>query len=360
MNKVKTLVNQLGGWSCVYRHIPGLKLAMDCYPRQVPCPKTHQGNTVFRLTDEWERTGKAFHNGEGCLADGLNVISFCLGVSIKDAADEILAITGGDVSSISKRELNMNIQQETERKAQYCSEEKREQRLKKLQELQMQAQPAFKSKEVIRYLHSRGIMLTSEDLMQFNDTLGFVPSLKYYCTEAKSFIGSFPTLLGVFKDKLGFNLTMHRIYLESEGNGKAPVSNPKKLMSPPDYMTGGAFRLGEPMPMPNGGYYIGVTEGIETALALFYANHLPCWSLYSDTVLKNFEPGSAITHVGIWADREPSGAGLSSAQELMKKLKARGIKVQIYYPQHLPHLEKEDWLDVLNHNPELIPNFKPR
>ena len=121
-------------------------------------------------------------------------------------------------------------------------------------------------------------------------------------------------------------------------------------------MGGGSFRLGEPMLLTGGGKYIGVTEGIETALALYNANRLPCWSLYSDTVLALFEPDSDITHVGIWADREPSGAGLSSAEKLKAKLKGRGIKCQIYYPEFL-NTEKEDWLDVFNADPTLIPGY---
>ncbi|MGI2227708.1 DUF7146 domain-containing protein [Shewanella frigidimarina] len=357
IKKVKALVDQQGGWRNIFEQFSGLKTAIDRYPAQTPCPKTGQGSTVFRLVNGWEQTGQAFHNHVGKLTDGLNVIAFYCNCSIKEAADEVLRITGGDYKTVSYREVSAQLNREQVQRSEYCNKEKKEQRLRALQRVYQEAIPAYKSEIAMNYLKSRGLTLTSEDVRKFSSTLGFHPGLKYYCLEKKAFIGTFPALLGIFKSKDGSNLTIHRIYLKPDGSGKAEVSNPKKLMSPPDYMGGGAFRLGEPMQLMCGGKYIGVTEGIETALSLFNANGLPCWSLYSDTVLALFEPESDITHVGIWADREPSGAGLLSAQKLMKKLSDKGLKCHIYYPETL-NTEKEDWLDVFNTNPSLINGYK--
>ncbi|MCU8005811.1 DUF7146 domain-containing protein [Shewanella sp. SM96] len=359
IKKVKVLVQQHGGWRNIYERFSGLKFAVDRYPAQVPCPQSGNGNTVFRLVKGWEETGQAFHNQVGKLTDGLNVIAFYLNCSIREAADEVLQITGDDYRGISSKEVSVQLNREKAQRSEYCSKEEKDKRLMALQKVYHEAIPAHRSEIAMNYFNGRGLTLTTEEVHRFSHSLGFHPGLDYYCTENKAFIGKFPALLGIFKSKNGSNLTIHRIYLKPDGSGKAEVSNPKKLLSPPDYMGGGAFRLGEPMPLTGGGKYIGVTEGIETALALYNANRLPCWSLYSDTVLALFEPDSDITHVGIWADREPSGAGLSSAEKLKAKLKDRGIKCQIYYPEFL-NTENEDWLDVFNADPTLIPGYIAR
>ncbi|QIR16338.1 DUF7146 domain-containing protein [Shewanella aestuarii] len=359
MKKVKTLVSQRGGWRNVFDHFSGLKLAIDRYPAQTPCPKSGQGNTVFRLVSGWEETGQAFHNQEGRLTDGLNVIAFYLNCSLKEAADEVLRITGGDISTIKKHEVAKQMNQEKVLSSSYCSNEEKSKRLAALQKVFAGAMPADQSPIAMNYLRSRGLTLTEAEVQRFSDTLGFHPGLSYYCTEDKKFKGKFPALLGIFKDKDGNNLTIHRIYLKPDGSGKAEVSNPKKMMSPPDYVGGGAFRLGEPITLAGGGKYLGVTEGIETALALFNANQLPCWSLYSDTVLALFEPASDITHVVIWADKEPSQAGLNSAQKLQEKLRNKGVVCQIAYPDFL-NTEKEDWLDVFVNCPTNIRGYIAR
>ncbi len=356
MKKVKTLVAQGGGWRNVFNHFNGLKLAIDRYPAQIPCPKSGDGRTVFRLVSGWEDTGQAFHNHEGRLTDGLNVLAFYLGCSLKEAANEVLRITGGDISSVKKYEVTRQMNQEKILSENYCSLEERNKRLMALQKISAESIPAYKSPIAMNYLRSRGLTLTEQDIQSFSSTLGFHPQLSYYCTDDKKFKGKFPALLGIFKDKDGNNLTIHRIYLKPDGNGKAEVSNSKKLMSPPNYMGGGSFRLGEPMPMVNGGKYIGIAEGIETALAVHNANKLPCWALYSDTVLALFEPEPDITHVVIWADREKSKAGLNSAIKLRDKLRNKGVQCKIEYPEFLD-TSKEDWLDVFVNCPAKIKGY---
>lgn len=359
IQKVKTLVSQSGGWRNVFEHFSGLKLAVDRYPAQVPCPSTGKGKTVFRLVSGWEDSGQAFHNQEGRLTDGLNVIAFYLNCSIKQAAHEVLQITDGDLGSVKKSEVAKQINQQNVKASSYCSKEDRNKRLASLQRVHSEAIATYKSPIAMNYLRSRGLTLTEAEIQKFSSTLGFHPGLSYYCDVEHKFKGKFPALLAVFKDKEGSNLTIHRIYLKPDGSGKAEVSNPKKLMSPPNYMGGGAFRLGEPLPLADGGKYIGVTEGIETALALTNANKLPCWPLYSDTVLALFEPDPDITRVLIWADREPSKAGWKSALKLQEKLRKKGLYCEIAYPDFLD-ADKEDWLDVFINCPAKIKGYIAR
>jgi hypothetical protein len=317
IEKVKTLVNQRGGWRSIFEHYACLRDAMDKYPAQVPCPRDNTGTTVFRLVKGWEDSGQAFHNSAGRLTDGLNVLSFALGLSISEVADEVLKITGGDISSISQVDITKR-----QKKDDYKKQRERERILKKLQEVYEHSFPAFQSPIAMNYLRSRGLTLSETEVSAFADTLGFHPSLELW--NGKQLVGRYPALLGFFKDANGNNLTIHRIYLKPDGNGYIDDPKPKRMITPPDEVMGGAFRLGQPMKLIKGGKYLGVAEGIETALAVYNATKTPCWSMYSDWVLSGFKCPDDVNYIGIWADKEPSHAGINAANRLKERLESEG------------------------------------
>lgn len=358
IKKVKALVEQHGGWRHVFDKYPSLQDAISKYPRQTPCPRTGEGRTVFRLVSGWENSGQAFHNREGRLTDGLNVISFILGCNVKQAAEEVLAITGGDLGHINNYQVIRTIAKD--KNPEYCSKEKSESRYEALTKLIQESIPLQDSPIALNYLKSRGIILDELEIDELSSTLGFHSGLSYWCNEKLRFTGKYPALLGLFSDKNGQNLTIHRIYLNRDGTGKAAVSEPKKLMSPPNFMGGGAFRLGQMIKLKDGTYCIGVAEGIETALAVRSATRLPCWACYSDSVLAQFEPPEGVSIVIIWMDRDSNKAGEIAAAKLAQRLKDKGIKIKYMYPNHLPHLKKEDWLDVLVEAPDKFPLYIAR
>ena len=161
---------------------------------------------------------------------------------------------------------------------------------------------------------------------------------------------AWPALIAAVRDSQGRIVTLHRTFLASDGNGKAPVAAPKKLMKLPEdrTMVGAAIRLGG---MPENGV-LGVAEGIETALSVRKATGMTCWSLVSAGNLKAFTPPEGVRTVIIWADLDRSETGQKAALELKRRLEAEGIAAAIALPpMALPvHDQKRkgwDWNDVL-------------
>ncbi|EOY6239046.1 toprim domain-containing protein, partial [Proteus mirabilis] len=95
---------------------------------------------------------------------------------------------------------------------------------------------------------------------------------------------------------------------------------------------------------------LGVSEGIETALAVTRATGQTCWSVVNATLLARFEPPSNVKMLYIWADHDLSETGLNAANELKKKAWQKGILTQVLIPPIPTSLgvKSWDWNDVLN------------
>ena len=118
------------------------------------------------------------------------------------------------------------------------------------------------------------------------------------------------------------------------------------MMPVPDDLTvtGGAIRLGEPK-----SGIIGVAEGVETALSAFKATQIPTWATVSATLMEAFEVPEGVHTVLIWADKDKSLTGQTSAHALEARLKQEGIKATVITPKlPIPKNGKGvDWNDVL-------------
>lgn len=196
------------------------------------------------------------------------------------------------------------------------------------------------------YLRGRGITLRLNNIS--SDDVRFSSGLDYYEeNEEKHYekIGVFPALVAAVRSPEGEILTLHRTYLTPTGE-KANVENPRKMMAVPDSVSlkGGAIRLGEP---DNG--VLGVSEGLETALAATQGTGIPCWSTVNAVLLAQFEPPANVHTVVVFADKDHSNTGEVAAEQLRVKLEASGIKVKVLMPQQIiPNGEKGiDWNDVL-------------
>lgn len=191
-------------------------------------------------------------------------------------------------------------------------------------------------------MHRRGIVTRLRP--ESDSVLRFHPNLPYH-DEDGLFIDSYPALLGKIVTQQGRSATFHRIYLSEDGF-KAPVEKPKKMMPIPSdrTITGGAIPIGEP------GEVLGVSEGIETALAVTRATGQTCWSVVNATLLARFEPPSNVKMLYIWADHDLSETGLNAANELKKKAWQKGILTQVLIPPIPTSLgvKSWDWNDVLN------------
>lgn len=218
-------------------------------------------------------------------------------------------------------------------------------------------QKSFSLKSVVAepmrlYLKKRGLVFKSSLNIDQAD-LRFIPNLEYYEERVNERTGEvypvktgeFPAILAGIHDVQGRLVTLHRIYITRKGK-KAPVDDPKKMKSVPEKLevTGAAIRLGDPI---DG--VVGVAEGIETALAAYRGSMLPTWSTVNATLLANFDPPEGTKAVVIFADKDVSKAGEVAANELISRMREKGIVAFSYLPEApIPKRKKSiDWNDVL-------------
>jgi len=346
IDKVLALVKSNGGWSSVYSAYPGLNEAVSKSNNhggspQVPCPKTGNGRTKFRLFRDWVDTGGAYHNDVGALPGGIDVIAFMESCSKSDALNKIIDICGGDLSSIS-REYVQNVKASQPKG---IHDDEKAKRVAKLEKLFQHAIPAAhdQSGRIQAYLNSRGLKTDAKTLPY---TLGYADELWWGDGQSKP--KKLHGLLGSMTDSDGNRITIHRIFLNNQGL-KADVPNAKMLMPPPSYIGGCSIKIDSPV-TEGDNTFIGVCEGIETALAVREATGCPMWSCYSDTLLEMVKIPDHVTSVLIFADKDASGAGQEKAEALAARLRREGKFVDIYMPPlDIPNGSKSmDWLDTYN------------
>ena len=343
IDKVLALVQSNGGWSAVYSAYPGLSDAVSKTESrggspQVPCPKSGDGRTKFRLYPDWSMTGGGYHNDVGSMPGGIDVISFMENCSKAEALDKIIGICGGDLTSVSKEYV-----QSVRALPKGPSEDEIAKRVSKLEKLFNKAIPAAQddSLHIENYLKSRGL---KTDYRTLPFTLGFASELWWGNGASKPV--KLCGLLGSMTDVNGERVTIHRTFLDNNGH-KANVSQPKMLMPPPRYIGGCSIKIDEPV--SNGtDTMIGLCEGIETALAIREATGCPMWSCYSDSLLEMVKIPDHVNVVIIFADKDVSGAGIEKAEALANRLRKEGKIVDVYLPvEDIPSGEKSiDWLDV--------------
>lgn len=153
-----------------------------------------------------------------------------------------------------------------------------------------------------------------------------------------------PAILATFTDPEGEAITLQRIYLKAGGH-KADLDVCKRTMTPKKPMSGGAVRLFDPS---QNGTFIGIAEGVETAIAVHDLFDIPVWATLSATLMKGWEPPMGIMNVVIFADADKNFAGQKAAYSLANKLALKGVVVSVDVPEDLG----DDFLDVLNKSQE--------
>lgn len=354
--KVKALAN--GKWDSVFNAYPALSTAIQKFPRQVPCPVNpgKASSTKFRLQRNWREVGSAYHNDEGPLGDGIDVVAWLENCSKSEAMDRIVEILGGDISKVSTRQIHSVQAQMAKVRDEYCSEEEKSKRMDRVRAVAKTSIPASQAPELHAYLRNRGL---KGDFSKLPASIRFHKKMRYPTSlreEGDYRSPWYSTMLGVFKDKNGNNCSLHRTFLKD--GQKAPEKKTKLLMSPPWDIRGGYIAMDDPVcyPADDGNYYavIGYCEGMETALAIREATGIPMRPHYSSSLLK-FATGVNVegvprnrTLIILWGDKDISGDGQQTAHVLAKRLREEGYLVEVYIPQDdIPQGKKSvDWLDV--------------
>jgi putative DNA primase/helicase len=338
--EIKTMAS--GRWEAIAGAIaPGLNEALGRIGRHVACP-IHGGSDGFRLYKDFAETGGGACNTCGRFPDGLALLAWATQRSFRDTLVEVAKCLGGQSVTPLKADAP------PKRSPEEIAAEDEAIRLKLIDTWKMSIPLTRGSPLLARYLAGRGIAQMPEQEIRLN------PRMMWVQKECQGLVrkGPYPVILGRVSDCQGRGVTLHRTYLSSDGSRKADLTPAKKVMARTSTtsMSGGSIKLFKAEEV------LGVSEGIETALAVKQATGMPCWSLVSAQFMPSFKPPPGVKHVVIWSDKNrpspmhPNGHGQEAASELARRLESLGIQATVRIPPfEIPEGCKDlDWLDVLN------------
>lgn len=332
---VKALKERVGSdWLSLLQDLaPELEEACEEIPEHVACPM-HGGQDGFRFFDDAEETGGGVCNTCGPFSDGIKLLMELKGWTFFETCKKIEAWLDNvdDLWDEDEEESELARQKaRNDKKAEEAmkAERMRQQFLEYLHDLQERAEGEHE--RLVAYYRNRGLSIEP------SENLGFVEEEEYYDKETGNH-QMLPAMAAIFQDPSGEAVGVLRTYLDSDGDGKADVAEPKKCKAIRKGATmGAAIRLHE------AGDVLGVAEGIETAEAVFEATGVPTWATCAANRLEKVVVPEGVAEVQIWADNDSGGAGQVAAGKLAKRLVGEGIRVKVLLP---PEVDK-DWLDVL-------------
>ena len=189
-----------------------------------------------------------------------------------------------------------------------------------------------------RYLQVRGIK---------NPPAGF--AVRFFeasaCSyaSAKKVVRLLPAMLAKFVSPDAKSAILHRTWLAEPGE-KADVEHPRKMWRG-TIPEGGAVRLSP------AGETMGISEGLETAMAAETLNRIPVWACTSAAALVKFQPPPECRHLIIFADNDASFTGQLAGYSLARRLTSvpagKRIGVEVRLPGYHDVGDPIDWNDVL-------------
>ena len=285
----------LGKWRGVLTALGIPEKSLDGHHHACP---GGDGKDRFRFADR-NGTGSFFCKCSDGNKGGMALLMCCNRLSYADAAKAVESVAGEARETPARAAKDPRIA------------------LRKIQDL---VQPV--GFQVARYLKERGLK-PAPGLRQAR--------LAYWNAGQK--IGIYDTMIGVVRASDGSPLTFHITYLD--GAKKAEVPAPRKLITPVQNIAGGAIRL---YPQAT---RIGVSEGIETAIAAHMLHNVPVWAVVSAHGMETFIPPDGIDEVTIYGDTDASYTGQSAAFVLAKRLTREGRRCEVLLP------DSGDWNDEL-------------
>lgn len=209
---------------------------------------------------------------------------------------------------------------------------------------------------VVSYLLNRGI-----DPARVPPDIRCNPELAHKCQESE-ITTCWPAMVSAIRNPAGKIVNFHRIYVEHDGSGKAPVKGEKKMLPTPLdawgkelRVSGGAVRLANPR-----ADVLAVCEGIETGLAFQHAAGIPVWAGVNLSMMETMILPSEIKRIIILVDKDipkngnPRGAGEVGAKRLITRLWGEGRRAVMFVPPgDIPEGKKSwDWNDVVLAHPD--------
>lgn len=339
-----------GNWESIYARLAsGLVDAMAKPGRHVPCP-VHGGTDGFRLKKD-SRDGAGICNTceefDGSWMDGFGILMWINRWPFPKVLEEVAQIIAPDLlDGKAERRSYVPLPPVPRKSPQEVKAELLEslEKVRRMRDVWVSGIPITDRKAIIaqRYFESRGLKPPTEK-DGYTD-LRFVPSLYYTDGEEGHGGQRFPAIVALARNSRGMVVAMHRTYLAPDGAGKAPVSEPKKLMAKPEQvpMSEAAIRLGA-VTSP-----LAVAEGIETAMAVHAFTGFTCWACISSSIMRSFAPPEGVRGVHIFGDLDVSQGGERAVEALAESLQSHGLTVRCDVPKGpIPEGRKGvDWLDV--------------
>jgi putative DNA primase/helicase len=347
IDKVEVKSKARGNWlSIISKIAPFLSDATEKVGIHHTCP-IHGGLDGFRFYKDAEDTGGGVCNTCGNFPDGLSLLTWATQKSFYDVLKDVAEVVGsGEFSNPApKRSILPKVK---DAKAIETEDKIKRLRLRAAYATSIRSS-APGSSLLHAYLHSRGLKSVPE-------MLRFHPSMAYRQDDGSTI--NMPAMLAMVRQSNGTPVTLHRTYLNAQTGSKADVRFPKKVMSHTSDVThkGASIQL-----YPATGDTLCVAEGIETSIAVYEATGIPTWATVSAVFMESFVPPENIKRLFVFADKDKSETGLTSAKKLVESSWAKGIQASIQLPpSEIPDSGKGiDWLDeYLLTGTSLFPKFR--
>lgn len=327
-----------GRWLSALGHLaPSLREAIDHLGDSVRCPREGWPD-AFRLFKDANETGGGVRHSYRIFAEGIDLLMWVNDWSFPQAFDELEAWLGGKPVEVGPAYI-------PKPKAVVDETWLRGWLNKIWQEsLPVDHLMAYPARAYFRNRRMSEAATAASDI-RFHRCLS-------YKDKQGNLLGKFGAILALVRNNQGEPVQIHRTFI-TKGGLKVTLPNPNKAkkMTPPvnKDSKGRQIRLFPPM---NG--YLGISEGLETALAVQQARQFPVWPGLSNTILHSFLAPEGVHTVINFVDKDRSKAGEESALVIRKNLEAQGKRVIDLIPP-TPILDEDakgvDWADQLMRDP---------
>lgn len=322
-----------GCWLRAFKVLaPSLDTAIDKLGDNVPCP-VDGGTDGFRLFKDANYTGGGVKQSWRVFPEGIDILMWVNNWSFVKVYDELEAWLGNKPITTGPVYLH---------KPKPVNETSLRQWLNRIwkESLPLDDLMSYPARAYFKYRWVYSAASSASDLR-------FHPSLNYKDKHGK-LLGKFGAVLLLVRNNNGEPVSIHRTFI-TQGGLKVNLGNTHKSrkMTPPVNKSSKGRHI-ELFTQQNG--FLGVAEGLETALAVHQAKQFPVWPCVSNTMLQNFIPPKGVHTVLNFVDKDRSKAGETSAAILKSKLEQEGIRVLDLLPP-TPILETDekgvDWADQL-------------
>ena len=322
-----------GRWLNAFRVLaPALSDAIDKLGQNVPCP-IDGGTDGFRLFRDANETGGGVKQSWRVLPEGIDMLMWVNNWSFTKVYDELEAWLGnkeydtGPIYVPAPKPID---------------ETKLRQYLNRiwLEAMSLDDIQAFPARVYFRRRWMHKAAMATKDIR-------YHPCLNYR-DKAGNLVGKYGAILMLVRNNEGDPVSIHRTFIISSGlQINVDIENRPKKLTPPvnKNSVGRHSRIFEPV---NG--FLGISEGLESGLAVYEVKQFPVWPCISNTMLQSFMPPPGVHTILNFVDKDRSLAGETSAAILRPRLEQAGIRVFDMLPP-TPILDKDvkgvDWADQL-------------